>query len=45
MPDFSTLVLFAAASVALTMTPGPDMLLIASRSVSQGRWSGFVTLA
>lgn len=45
MPDFSTLVLFAAACVALTTTPGPDMLLIASRSVSQGRRSGFVTLA
>jgi threonine/homoserine/homoserine lactone efflux protein len=45
MPDFPTLVLFAAASLALTMTPGPDMLLIASRSVSQGRWPGFVTLA
>jgi threonine/homoserine/homoserine lactone efflux protein len=45
MPEFSTLMLFAAACVALTVTPGPDMLLIASRSVSQGRWSGFVTLA
>lgn len=45
MPDLSTLILFAAACVALTMTPGPDMLLIASRSVSQGRQSGFVTLA
>lgn len=45
MPEFSTLLLFAAACVALTMTPGPDMLLIASRSVSQGRRSGFVTLA
>lgn len=45
MPDFSTLVLFAAACLALTATPGPDMLLIASRSVSQGRASGFATLA
>lgn len=45
MPDLSTLILFAAACVALTMTPGPDMLLIASRSVTQGRQSGFVTLA
>ena len=45
MPDLSTLILFAAACVALTVTPGPDMLLIASRSVSQGRRSGFVTLA
>ena len=44
MPDFSTLALFAAACLALTATPGPDMLLIASRSVSQGRASGFATL-
>lgn len=45
MPDFSTLALFAAACLALTMTPGPDMLLIASRSIGQGRASGFATLA
>jgi threonine/homoserine/homoserine lactone efflux protein len=45
VPDFSTLALFAAACLALTATPGPDMLLIASRSVSQGRASGFATLA
>jgi threonine/homoserine/homoserine lactone efflux protein len=45
VPDFSTLVLFAAACLALTATPGPDMLLIASRSVSQGKAAGFATLA
>jgi threonine/homoserine/homoserine lactone efflux protein len=45
MPELSTLILFAAACVALTATPGPDMLLIASRSASQGPRSGFVTLA
>lgn len=45
MPDQSTLALFALACLALTATPGPDMLLIASRSVSQGRASGFATLA
>ncbi len=43
MPDFSTLILFAAAALVLTATPGPDMLLIASRSVSQGRSAGFLT--
>lgn len=43
MPDFSTLVLFALASLVLTATPGPDMLLIASRSISQGRAAGFQT--
>src|SRR6478672_9183008 len=45
MPDFATLALFAAACLALTATPGPDMLLIASRSISQGRAAGFATLA
>lgn len=45
MPDFSTIVLFAAACVVLTATPGPDMLLIASRSISQGRAAGFLTYA
>ena len=43
--DWSTLVLFSAACLALTATPGPDMLLIASRSVTQGKASGFATLA
>ena len=45
MPDFSTFALFAAASLVLTATPGPDMLLIASRSISQGRTAGFLTYA
>lgn len=45
MPDFSTLILFAAAALILTATPGPDMLLIASRSISQGRSAGFLTYA
>jgi threonine/homoserine/homoserine lactone efflux protein len=45
MLSFTTLGLFSGACVALTMTPGPDMLLIASRSVSQGRSAGFASLA
>ncbi|MBN3821652.1 LysE family translocator, partial [Paraburkholderia sp. Se-20369] len=45
MIDFATLALFSGACLALTATPGPDMLLIASRSVSQGRRAGFATLA
>ncbi|HSI00385.1 MAG TPA: LysE family translocator [Reyranella sp.] len=45
MPDLATLLLFATACLALTATPGPDMLLIASRSVGQGPASGFATLA
>ncbi len=45
MPEISTLILFASACIVLTATPGPDMLLIASRSISQGRTSGFMTYA
>jgi len=45
MPDLATLTLFAAACLALAATPGPDMLLIASRSVGQGRAAGFASLA
>lgn len=45
MPDLTTLALFAAACLALAATPGPDMLLIVSRSVSQGRTAGFACLA
>lgn len=45
MLDFSSLAFFAVAALVLTATPGPDMLLIASRSVSQGRSSGFLTYA
>ena len=44
MPDLSTLALFAAAALALALTPGPDMLLIVSRSVAQGRGAGFAAL-
>jgi threonine/homoserine/homoserine lactone efflux protein len=45
MIDASTILLFSGACLALTVTPGPDMLLIASRSVSQGRRAGFASLA
>ena len=45
MFDIATLSLFAIACLALAATPGPDMLLIASRSGSQGRSAGFASLA
>jgi threonine/homoserine/homoserine lactone efflux protein len=45
MPELATLMVFAAACLALTASPGPDMLLIASRSASQGPWAGFASLA
>lgn len=45
MISLSVLALFSGACLALALTPGPDMLLIASRSVSQGRAAGFASLA
>ncbi len=45
MFDPSTLALFALACLALAVTPGPDMLLIASRSAAQGIGAGFASLA
>lgn len=45
MPDLATLALFTAACAVLTATPGPDMLLIASRSLGQGRMAGLMTYA
>jgi threonine/homoserine/homoserine lactone efflux protein len=45
MIALSTLALFSGACLALAVTPGPDMLLIASRSASQGKAAGFASLA
>ncbi len=41
--DVQTLLLFGAASLALCVTPGPDMILVAARSAAQGRTAGLVT--
>ncbi|HVI50816.1 MAG TPA: LysE family translocator [Candidatus Sulfotelmatobacter sp.] len=42
--DAQTLGMFAIASLVLAMTPGPDMMLLASRSMTQGRGAGFAAL-
>ena len=39
MPDF---LLFLAASVAITVAPGPDNLQVLARGISQGRAAGLV---
>lgn len=41
----SSLTAFAGASFALAVTPGPDMMLCATRASMQGRAAGFATLA
>ena len=45
MLDTTTLATFAVASVALALTPGPDMLLVMTRSLAQGRAAGLITLS
>lgn len=44
VPDAATLIQFAVASVILAITPGPDMTLFVSRTLSQGRAAGFASL-
>ena len=43
MLDTSSLAVFVVASLALLLLPGPAVLYIVARSVSQGRVSGFVS--
>jgi threonine/homoserine/homoserine lactone efflux protein len=43
MPDLHSLLLFAGAGLLLNITPGPDLLYILGRSVSQGRPAGVVS--
>jgi threonine/homoserine/homoserine lactone efflux protein len=43
VPDASTLWIFAAASLALAVVPGPAVLYIVARSVDQGRLAGLVS--
>src|SRR6188472_3577398 len=45
IPDTTTLVQFAIATVILAITPGPDMTLFVSRTLSQGRAAGFASMA
>ena len=44
MPDLSALLLFAAASFAIAIVPGPAVLYIVARSVNQGRLAGIVSM-
>jgi threonine/homoserine/homoserine lactone efflux protein len=44
MPAPSTFALFAAAALAMTLFPGPSVLYVVTRSVSQGRRAGLVSM-
>lgn len=40
LPDPALLAMFLAATLALNLTPGPDMALVATRAVGQGKAAG-----
>lgn len=44
MPESSTIVLFTAAALLLFIVPGPAVLYIVTRSLSQGRTAGLVSV-
>lgn len=44
MPAASTLLVFAALSLGLALTPGPNMLYLVSRALAQGTGAGMVSL-
>jgi threonine/homoserine/homoserine lactone efflux protein len=44
MPDATTLLAFALVSLGMVLTPGPNMIYLISRSISQGRLAGLISL-
>src|SRR5262249_695670 len=45
MPDLAHLFLFASAALVVLLIPGPSVLYITTRSVTQGRAAGFASVA
>ena len=44
MPSVETLLVFAALSLGLAATPGPNMLYLVSRALAQGTGAGMISL-
>jgi threonine/homoserine/homoserine lactone efflux protein len=44
MPHASTLLAFAAVAFGMVLTPGPNMIYLISRSITQGRLAGLISL-
>lgn len=44
MPDASNLIAFALIALGMVLTPGPNMVYLISRSISQGRLAGLISL-
>lgn len=44
MPSFPTVIAFGAVVLAMALTPGPNMIYLISRSLSQGPKAGLISL-
>ena len=44
MPEITSLIAFAAIALGMVLTPGPNMVYLVSRSISQGRTAGLISL-
>src|SRR5262245_43106454 len=44
MPSTHALLAFALVSLGMVLTPGPNMIYLISRSISQGRLAGLISL-
>lgn len=44
MPDIASFLAFALIALGMVLTPGPNMLYLISRSISQGRVAGLISL-
>ena len=44
MPATSDLLAFALVSLAMVLTPGPNMIYVISRSICQGPMGGLISL-
>ena len=44
MPEITSLIAFAAIALGMVLTPGPNMVYLVSRSISQGRAAGLISL-
>ena len=44
MPDIANLLTFALVALGMVLTPGPNMIYLVSRSISQGPKAGLISL-
>lgn len=45
MPDIANLLTFALVALGMVLTPGPNMIYLVSRSISQGPRAGLISLS